>query len=179
MKKIISILFLLALINNSYSQKHKKRTKTKSITKKEIVTETVIFDKNKSKIDSVKTKILVTSALTVIEIIDTVFVPVGKFKPFKKNAHASYYASKFTGKRSASGRIFDNNKYMAAHKSLPFGTKLKVTNEKNNKSVYVEVVDRGPFVKGRELDLSRRAFMEIVANKGSGAVIVSIEILQK
>ncbi|MBC7641644.1 MAG: septal ring lytic transglycosylase RlpA family protein [Flavobacterium sp.] len=179
MKKIISILFLLALINNSYSQRHKKKSRTKSITKKEIVTETVILDKNKPKIDSIKTKGLATSAVDIVEIIDTVIVPVGKFKPFKKNAHASYYASKFTGKRSASGRIFDNNKYMAAHKSFPFGTKLKVTNEKNNKSVYVEVVDRGPFVKGREIDLSRRAFMEIVGNKGSGAVIVSIEVLQK
>ena len=68
---------------------------------------------------------------------------------------------------------------MAAHKKLPFGTKLKVTNEKNGKSVFVDVVDRGPFIKGRELDLSHRAFMDISGSKGAGAVIVTIEILQK
>jgi rare lipoprotein A len=106
-------------------------------------------------------------------------VPKGKYKPFKKDAHASYYADKFTGRKCASGRIFDNNKYYAAHKSLPFGTKLKVTNERNGKIVYVEVVDRGPFVKGRELDLSHRAFRDINPARGSGAVIVTIEILQK
>lgn len=114
-----------------------------------------------------------------IAVLDTLVVPKGKYKSFKKDAHASYYAQKFTGRKCASGRIFDNNKYYAAHKSLPFGTKLKVTNERNGKTVYVEVVDRGPFVKGRELDLSHRAFKEINPARGSGAVIVTIEILQK
>ena len=66
-----------------------------------------------------------------------------------------------------------------AHKKLPFGTKLKVTNEVNGKSVYVEVTDRGPYVKGRELDLSRKSFYGIAHNKGSGSVNVTIEILQK
>ena len=98
---------------------------------------------------------------------------------YKKNAHASYYHDKFNGKKTASGVRFDNDKLTAAHKKFPFGTKLKITNEKNNKSVIVEVTDRGPFIKGREIDLSKKAFMDIASNKSSGAVIVKIEELRK
>jgi rare lipoprotein A len=100
-----------------------------------------------------------------------------KYKLYKKSAHASYYASKFNGRRTASGKKFDNNKYTAAHRKLPFGTKLRVTNEVNGKCVIVEVTDRGPFTKGREIDISRRAFMDIAHNKGSGAVNVTIEVI--
>jgi rare lipoprotein A len=100
-----------------------------------------------------------------------------KYKLYKKAAHASYYASKFNGRRTASGKKFDNNKYTAAHRKLPFGTKLRVTNEVNGKCVIVEVTDRGPFTKGREIDISRRAFMDIAHNKGSGAVNVTIEVI--
>ena len=56
-----------------------------------------------------------------------------KFKVYKKNAHASYYHNKFNGRKTASGKRFDNNKYTAAHRSLPFGTKLRITNEVNHK----------------------------------------------
>jgi len=98
---------------------------------------------------------------------------------YKENAHASYYHDKFDGRKTASGIRFNNNKLTAAHKKLPFGTKLKVTNERNNKSVIVEVIDRGPFVNGRELDLSKKAFMNITSNKKSGAVFVKIEIIEK
>ncbi|MFZ0596142.1 MAG: septal ring lytic transglycosylase RlpA family protein, partial [Flavobacterium sp.] len=94
---------------------------------------------------------------------------------YKKNAHASYYADRFNGKKTASGARFNNSKYTAAHKKLPFGTRIKVTNEANGKFVIVKVTDRGPFVKTRELDLSKRAFMEITKNKGAGAMKVTIE----
>jgi len=100
-------------------------------------------------------------------------------KFYKKNAHASYYSDKFNGRKTASGKKFDNNKLTAAHKTFPFGTKLKITNEANNKHVVVEVIDRGPFVKGREIDLSKKAFMDITSNKGSGVANVSIEIVKK
>ena len=63
----------------------------------------------------------------------------------------------------------------AAHRKFPFGTKLKITNEVNHKSVIVQVTDRGPFVKGREIDLTKKAFMDIVDNKNSGKVMVTIE----
>jgi rare lipoprotein A len=102
----------------------------------------------------------------------------GNVKQIKKNAHASYYHNKFNGRRTASGKRFDNNKYTAAHKKLPFGTKVRVTNEANGKSVIVEITDRGPFSKVREIDLSRRAFMDITSNKNSGVVIVKLEIVE-
>ena len=101
------------------------------------------------------------------------------FKLYKKKAHASYYHNKFNGKRTASGKRFDNNKYTAAHRKFPFGTKLRITNEVNGNCVIVEVNDRGPFTKGREIDLSRRAFMEIAHNKNSGYVDVTIEVVDR
>ena len=96
----------------------------------------------------------------------------------KKNAHASYYHNKFNGRKTASGAKFDNEKYTAAHRKLPFGTKVKVTNEVNGKSVIVTITDRGPFTKGREIDLTRRAFMDIAANKNAGNLKVTIEIIK-
>lgn len=96
----------------------------------------------------------------------------------KKNAHASYYHNKFNGRRTASGTKFDNTKYTAAHRKFPFGTKLKVTNEANKKSVIVTVTDRGPFSKGREIDLTRQAFMDIAANKNAGNLKVTIEVIK-
>lgn len=102
----------------------------------------------------------------------------GIVKQIKKNAHASYYHNKFNGRRTASGKKFDNNKYTAAHKKLPFGTKVRVTNEANGKSVIVEINDRGPFSKVREIDLSRRAFMDISSNKNSGVIIVKLEVVE-
>ena len=99
-------------------------------------------------------------------------------KLHKKNAHASYYHNKFNGKKTASGVKFDNDKYTAAHRKFPFGTKVKITNEVNGKSVIVTVTDRGPFTKGREIDLTRRAFMDIAANKNAGNLKVTIEIIK-
>lgn len=96
----------------------------------------------------------------------------------KKNAHASYYHNKFNGRRTASGTKFDNEKYTAAHRKLAFGTKVKVTNEVNGKSVIVTITDRGPFTRGREIDLTRRAFMDIAANKNAGNLKVTIEVIK-
>lgn len=76
---------------------------------------------------------------------------------FEATGSASYYASHFHGKKTASGEIFSNSKLTCAHKTLPFGTRLKVTNLKNGKWVVVTVNDRGPFVKGRITDLSQVA----------------------
>ena len=108
--------------------------------------------------------------------IDSAFVNPIKWKPFKKSANASYYANKFNGKRTTSGKKFSNEGYTAAHKKLPFGTKIKVTNEANGKSVVVEVTDRGPFVRSKEIDLTRRAFMEIAQSSRSGQMKVTLEV---
>jgi rare lipoprotein A len=74
---------------------------------------------------------------------------------------ASWYGKKFNGKRTASGERFDMHAMTCAHKTLPFGTKLRVTNPDNNKSVIVTVNDRGPFIHGRQLDLSYGAAKKI------------------
>lgn len=109
---------------------------------------------------------------------DSVFTDKGlKLKAYKKNAHASYYSDKFNGRKTANGSRFNNSKYTAAHKKLPFGTRVKVTNEANGKFVIVKITDRGPFVKTREIDLSKRAFMEITKNKGAGAMKVTLETI--
>jgi rare lipoprotein A len=100
-------------------------------------------------------------------------------KPFKTNAHASYYSDKLNGRRTASGQKFDNNKLTAAHKTLKFGTKVKVTNPKNQKSVIVTINDRGPFTKGREIDLSKKAFFEIAGSKYGGHIMVDLELVEE
>lgn len=74
---------------------------------------------------------------------------------------ASYYSNEFQGKKTASGEKYDQHKYTAAHRTLPFGTQLKVTNLKNGKSVVVIVNDRGPFSKNRLIDLSFIAAKEL------------------
>ena len=91
---------------------------------------------------------------------------------------ASYYHQKFNGRKTASGELFSNNKLTAAHRTYPFGTLLKVTNVINGKSVIVKVNDRGPFVKGKGLDLSRKAFMEITDNTNKGNLEVTIEVIK-
>lgn len=89
---------------------------------------------------------------------------------------ASWYADQFHGKKTASGEEYDMNDYTAAHKTLPFGTKVKITNKKNGKSVIIEVNDRGPFVKTREFDLSRAAFAEI-SSTHNGVISIEYEII--
>lgn len=94
-----------------------------------------------------------------------------------EEAVTTYYHDKFNGRKTASGEIFSNKKYTAAHKNLPFGTKIRVTNYSNGKSIIVTVNDRGPFIKGKHLDLSKAAFMEIAKIKGHGNLKVKIEVL--
>ena len=90
---------------------------------------------------------------------------------------ASYYHNKFNGRKTTSGEVFSNNKLTAAHRTYPFGTYLKVTNVANGKSVVAKVNDRGPFTKGKELDLSRKAFMDITDNPNKGNLQVNIEVV--
>lgn len=74
---------------------------------------------------------------------------------------ASYYASKFQGRRTASGETFDNRALTAAHRTLPFGSLVRVTNPGTGASVVVRINDRGPFTKGRMIDVSRAAAEEL------------------
>ncbi|MFW5994547.1 MAG: septal ring lytic transglycosylase RlpA family protein [Spirochaetia bacterium] len=74
---------------------------------------------------------------------------------------ASWYGGRFQGRRTASGEIFDTNEFTAAHRTLPFGTVVEVTNTDNDESVEVRITDRGPFVQDRVIDLSRAAAVEL------------------
>jgi rare lipoprotein A len=87
---------------------------------------------------------------------------------------ASWYGKGFHGKKTASGERFDQNDKTAAHPTLPMGTEATVTNLETGKSVDVEINDRGPYVKGRDIDLSREAAEEIGMKK-DGAAPVKIE----
>ncbi|HUH73376.1 MAG TPA: septal ring lytic transglycosylase RlpA family protein [Chitinophagales bacterium] len=88
---------------------------------------------------------------------------------------ASFYADKFEGRKTANGEIYIHNKFTCAHKTLPFGTKLKVTNLTNNKTVIVTVNDRGPYIGTRVIDLSKSAAQEIkMVNQGVARVAIQI-----
>lgn len=86
---------------------------------------------------------------------------------------ASWYGPRFHGKFTANGEVYDQMALTAAHKSLSFGTLLKITNPKNCKSVIVRINDRGPYIEGRELDLSKGAAIELgILEKGVARVKV-------
>ena len=91
---------------------------------------------------------------------------------------ASFYHDYFNGKRTASGEVYDSKKLTAAHKTLPIGTLIKVTNLANEKSIVVRVNDRGPYVQGRILDLSRSA-AEQLGYIPAGSAKVSYEGIKK
>ena len=86
---------------------------------------------------------------------------------------ASFYAKKFSGRKTASGERLHHDSLTCAHRTYPFGTQLKVTNPANGKMVIVRVTDRGPYVKGRIIDLSVRAAKELgIISQGIAPVIV-------
>jgi rare lipoprotein A len=87
-----------------------------------------------------------------IQLVEEPTVVVGK---------ASWYGPGFHGRTTANGEIFDENALTAAHRELPFGTKLLITNVNNGKSILVTINDRGPYIKGRHIDLSRAAAREV------------------
>ncbi|MCQ2104195.1 MAG: septal ring lytic transglycosylase RlpA family protein [Fibrobacter sp.] len=91
----------------------------------------------------------------------------------KISGDASYYGPGFHGKLTASGEIFNQNDYTCAHKTLPFGTKLKVVREDNGESVEVRVNDRGPYVGTRILDLSVAAGKKIGLDKVGHAKVTA------
>jgi rare lipoprotein A len=96
--------------------------------------------------------------------------------PKSKTGLSSYYSQKYHNKKTASGEKYDMYDFTAAHPSLAFGTKLKVTNLKNNKSILVRVNDRGPFVRGRLIDVSYSAALKLDMVK-TGTAKVKIEVV--
>jgi len=90
---------------------------------------------------------------------------------------ASYYADDYHGKQTSNGEVFNMNDLTAAHRTFPFGTKVRVTNLENKKSVVVRVNDRGPFKEGRIIDLSLAAAKELDIIK-MGTAKVKLEVLE-
>lgn len=122
----------------------------------------------------------------LVSVSLALFQGCAPYKPYKLHPEiigysqtgiASYYALKFQFRRTASGETFNHLAMTAAHRTLPFGTKVRVTNVNNGKSMVVTINDRGPFIKGRIIDLTRTAFSTI-GNTNSGTMKVKIEVIQ-
>jgi len=95
------------------------------------------------------------------------------FRKATETGMASFYADKYVGRKTSNGETFKQNKLTAAHKTLPFGTKVKVTNLNNGQSVKVRINDRGPFIQGRIIDLSKKAAQKInMVNAGVAKVTI-------
>jgi rare lipoprotein A len=95
---------------------------------------------------------------------------------YTEQGEASWYGVPFHGRQASNGEIYDMNKLTAAHRTLPFETMVRVTNERNGKSTVVRITDRGPFVNNRIIDLSYAAAREI-DSIGPGVVPVRLEVL--
>jgi rare lipoprotein A len=117
--------------------------------------------------------------VTPAEIINTVSLPrttvLTRLTKIKSGL-ASWYGELWQGRRTASGRIFDMNEMTAAHKTLPFGSRVKVTDLRNHRSVVVTITDRGAFYPGRVIDLSLGAAKQL-RMVNSGVDPVRLELL--
>ena len=96
----------------------------------------------------------------------------------QSDGKASYYSNGLHGRRMSNGERYDRNAFTCAHRTLPFGTRLRITNPRNGKSVIVRVTDRGPFVRGRVVDLSYAAAREL-GTIASGVAYVKVEVVRK
>lgn len=103
--------------------------------------------------------------------------PVDAPAPKAQVGKASFYANRFHGRKTASGRRYRKDAYTAAHRTLPLGTWVKVTNTRNDRSVVVEINDRGPYARRRIIDLSRAAASKIGMIR-SGIVPVRVEVVK-
>lgn len=101
----------------------------------------------------------------------------GNWVGHSETGKASFYADRYQNKKTASGERYKARQKTAAHRTLPFGSQVRVTNIRNGKSVVVRVNDRGPFVRGRVIDLSRSAFSSI-GDTSAGLLDVRIEVIR-
>ncbi len=120
-------------------------------------------------------------AETVATLDETIQLPVAEEPAQLYEAigqgEASYYGHELAGNRTASGERFNPNALTAAHRTLPLGTKLRVTNQANGKSVIVRINDRGPFVRSRLIDVSLAAAHKIAMVR-AGKARVTLEIVR-
>ncbi|MBR1380035.1 MAG: septal ring lytic transglycosylase RlpA family protein [Alphaproteobacteria bacterium] len=104
------------------------------------------------------------------------YYPLKSARGFSETGIASWYGNKFHGRPTASGEKFNQNAMTAAHKTLPFGTRVRITNLQNNKTAIVTINDRGPFKSGRIIDVSRAAARKL-GMIGTGTARVKIKAL--
>ena len=129
-----------------------------------------------SKAKVVHTTVKVSKSSVSGQVKKVSYSPVGAKAKFASAGVASYYGPGFHGRRTANGERFDMHAMTAAHRTLPFGTLVKVTNLSNGKSAIVRVNDRGPYVGKRVIDLSVAAAKQI-GSTGSGTAQVSLEVM--
>jgi rare lipoprotein A len=113
----------------------------------------------------------------VLSFIAVFLFPAVLASAFEEEGFASWYGGKFQGRKTANGEIFDTNKLTAAHKTLGFGTKVRVTETESGKSVIVRINDRGPFVENRIIDLSKAA-ADIIGLTARGVAKVKLEVVE-
>jgi rare lipoprotein A len=106
----------------------------------------------------------------------TALTPSANAQTIEPEGRASWYGAEFAGRRTANGEIYDPSQLTAAHKTLPFGTFVRVTNPNSGVSVVVRINDRGPFKPGRVIDVSRAA-AEQIGMIGPGTMVVGLEII--
>jgi len=107
--------------------------------------------------------------------LDTKYVPMTSFYPYKEQGVASWYGKRYHGKKTSIGEVYDMYSMTGAHTTLPIPCYVRVTNTENNKSVIVRINDRGPFKKNRIIDLSYAAAYKLrLSDKGSGPVEVEL-----
>lgn len=131
--KIFIVLALISVVGFTLNSTESKKTENSAINEE-------IASLNDSEVNS---------AIELLEYVDR-----GKMV-------ASWYGPRFHGRKTANGEIFDQEAFTAAHKKFRFGTLLRLTNPNNEKSIIVRINDRGPYIKGRELDLSKAAADEL------------------
>ncbi len=124
---------------------------------------------------------IIAAALVIVALLNGCSTVLYRTDPkligYSEQGIASFYSMKFMFRKTSSGERLNQLALTAAHKTLPFGTKVRVTNIKNQQSVIVRINDRGPFIKGRIIDLTRHAFSRI-ASTSTGIIKVKIEVIQ-
>jgi len=166
---LVILFFFLLFLSIAIMQNLEEKGKEKEIINSKIIVKEKNFEKEISNNIFKVEKLLKEEKKDIIEE-----------KEEKENntytGIASWYGDFFHGRKTANGERFNKYALTAAHKNLPFNTKVKVTNLHNNKSVIVRINDRGPFIDGRIIDLSMNA-AEKIGMKNSGIEKVKIEIL--
>ncbi len=172
MKKIMSVFVALIIPFSVYSMS--KTADKGGITKAEEVSKSdkVIYIKKEKEVNLKEIENTVLEKDGTESEIDE----MAKYK-YYQTGMASFYGGKWHGKKTANGERFDQYSMTAAHKTLPFGTKVRVTNLSNGKTVIVRINNRGPYVKGRIIDLSKGAFSKIEST-GKGVTRVKLEIVK-